>query len=242
MLVVTRTADAGTGRTWVDGVWRPDDVPTRDAAVFVTETFAGCLVSTSDEALVAALRRAGAEQLRHAHSLSHNLSELPHDPARDDLHVETVDAAGLHGLADDIGPVLLAAYPPDHPDHRHETVEDAVGAVHRVADGEVLGPLLDSTTIAWDGAILVGACLIVERDGTPPDGGPWVLDVFRDPAARVSGVGSTLLLGALRAVGAAGLPGLSLVVSHENTRAHRLYQRLGFVDVSESWTLVIRGS
>jgi ribosomal protein S18 acetylase RimI-like enzyme len=32
------------------------------------------------------------------------------------------------------------------------------------------------------------------------------------------------------------------VVSHENTRAHRLYQRLGFVDVSESWTLVIRGS
>jgi GNAT superfamily N-acetyltransferase len=242
VLVGTTTEDAHSGRTWVDGVWRPDDVPVSVAVERITEIFPGCAVSTSDEALVAALLSAGAEQLRHAHSLSHDLSELPDDPAQDDLRVETVDAAGLHALADQVGPVLLSAYPPGHPDHRHETVEEAVAAVHRVADGEVLGPLLDATTVAWGGAPLVGACLVVDREGTPPDGGPWVLDIFRDPASPAGGVGGTLLVGAMRAVGAAGLPGLSLVVSHENTRAHRLYRRLGFDDVSESWTLVIRGS
>jgi hypothetical protein len=242
VLVGTPTADANSGRTWVDGVWRPDDVPVSVAVERITDAFPGCALSTSDASLVEGLLDVGAEKLRHAHSLSHDLSDLPEDPVREDLRVETVDAAGLHALAGDVGPVLLAAYPPDHPDHRHDTIEDTVIAVHRVADGEVLGPLLDSTTIAWNTATLVGACLIVEREGTPPDGGPWVLDVFRDPASLVSGVGSTMLVGALRAVGTAGLPGLSLVVSHENTRAHRLYRRLGFVDVSESWTLVVRGS
>jgi ribosomal protein S18 acetylase RimI-like enzyme len=242
LLVGTPTEDAHSGRTWIDGVWRPDDVPVSATVECITEAFPGCAMSTSDASLVAGLLGAGAEQLRHAHSLSHDLSELPRDPARDDMRVETVDAAGLHGLADQVGPVLLAAYPRGHPDHRHDTIDEAATAVHRVADGEVLGPLLDATTVAWNGVTLVGACLVVDREGTPPDGGPWVLDIFRDPAAQVAGVGSTLLIEALRAVSAAGLPGLSLVVSHANVRAHRLYRRLGFADISESWTLAIRGS
>jgi GNAT superfamily N-acetyltransferase len=242
ILVGTVTEEAHSGQRWMDGVWRPDDVPVSVAVEYVVESFPGCAVSTSDAALVAGLLDAGAEEQRHAHSLSHHLVALPRDRPRDDLRVATVDAAGLHALADQVGAVLLAAYPAGHPDHRHDTIEEAVTAVHRVADGEVLGPLLDATTVAWDPVRLVGACLVVDREGAPPDGGPWVLDVFRDPSSPVGGVGSTLLSSVLRAVYEAGLPGLSLVVSHENSRAHGLYRRLGFDDTGESWTLGIRGS
>ena len=71
------------------------------------------------------------------------------------------------------------------------------------------------------------------------DGGPWVLDVFRDPAARLGGIGRALLVHTLLAARDSGLPALSLVVSHANTPARRLYDALGFVVTSESRTLVV---
>ena len=38
-------------------------------------------------------------------------------------------------MAERLGPLLFVAYPPDHPDHSHDSVESAVAALHRVADG-----------------------------------------------------------------------------------------------------------
>ena len=106
-----------------------------------------------------------------------------------------------------------------------------------IGRGEVLGPLMDVTRVAVKGGQIVGACLVVDREGTPPDGGPWVIDIFRDPSSPVRGVGTALLGAVLAAARSARLNGVSLAVSHQNTRALGLYTRLGFVDTGQSWTL-----
>jgi ribosomal protein S18 acetylase RimI-like enzyme len=114
-----------------------------------------------------------------------------------------------------------------------------VAALHRVAAGEVLGPLLDVSTVASLEGAVVGACLVVEREGAPPDGGPWVLDIFRNPACTVRGIGAALLVASLQLARRQQLPGLSLAVSHANATARRLYARLGFVEVSAGRTLLV---
>ena len=105
--------------------------------------------------------------------------------------------------------------------------------------GEILGPMIPESRIALADGAIVGACLVVDRPGIPPHGGPWVVDIFRDPDSRAQGIGTALLTSVLAAGREAGLPGLSLVVTHDNERAHRLYRHLGFVDVQESWTLTL---
>jgi hypothetical protein len=228
------------GRRWADGMWRPPAVPVGEAVETITAALPEWAVSTSDSELVAGLLAAGAETVRHAHSMTHDLSDVPSPPPVE-VHLTSVGAAGLRDLRDPVGLLLHLAYPPGHPDHRHPDAEHAAAAVAGIADGESLAPLLDTTTIAWVGETVVGACLVVDRDGDPPDGGPWVLDVFRDPSSPIRGVGKAMLVHALNASAAASHPALSLVVSHENTVARRLYMGLGFTPVSESWTIGIAG-
>jgi ribosomal protein S18 acetylase RimI-like enzyme len=105
----------------------------------------------------------------------------------------------------------------------------------------VLGPLLDCSALATRDDRVVGACLVVDRAGNPPDGGPWVLDVFRDPADPARGIGAAMLSQAARSARAASLPALSLAVTHENSAARAVYERLGFADLGESWTLALPG-
>lgn len=239
LLVFSATDDAYSGRPWADGVWRPDDVPLSEAVATIGSAFHGWAVSTSDVDLAQALTDAGAQTLRHAHAMSHDLTSLPARVELPGLEIDSVDAATLQRLAVQVGPVLAAAYPPGHPDHRHDTADAAVAAVERVAAGEVLGPLLPVSVVGRLGGAVVGGCLVVEREGQPPSGGPWVLDVFRDPAAPGRGVGRALLVEALHQAHAAGLPALSLAVSHENLGPRNLYGAIGFTDLSESRTLAV---
>jgi ribosomal protein S18 acetylase RimI-like enzyme len=80
---------------------------------------------------------------------------------------------------------------------------------------------------------------LVDRPGEAPEGGPWVIDIFRDPNSSVTGIGRALLIAVLTAARADQLPAISLAVSHGNTRAHRLYADLGFAVAEESWTLAL---
>jgi ribosomal protein S18 acetylase RimI-like enzyme len=99
--------------------------------------------------------------------------------------------------------------------------------------------MLAESRIALVGRRIAGACLVVDRPGDPPHAGPWVIDIFRDPGCPVRGIGAALLDAVLRAAAEAGLPAVSLAVSHDNAVARRLYRRLGFAEVEESWTLAL---
>lgn len=239
LLVFTMSEVTRDGGAWADGAWRPAAAPVAAAGKAVLHAMSGFALSTSDTQLTARLESAGATVIRHAHAMSHALNTLPAVRHAADLAVEPLSARQLKRHAERIAALNLAAYPPGHPDHAHDTQESAIRGMLKVARGEVLGPYLRQSRVALASDEILGVCLVVEREGAPPEGGPWIVDVFRDPAATVRGIGGALIAASLHASASAGLAGLSLAVSHANTRARTLYAKLGFVDASESWTLVI---
>jgi ribosomal protein S18 acetylase RimI-like enzyme len=237
-LVFSRSQSVQGSVPWADGVWVPSAVDRERAAALAVDALPGWLFSTSDETLVAALLDAGASERRHAHSMS--ALPGPRDlPTVHDVRIEPLSPAQVDRHALRLGAIMHRAYPPGHPDALDGGEAAAVSQVRAIARGELLGPMLTESRVALFDGDIVGACLVVERTGDPPYGGPWVIDIFRDPACPARGVGAALLGRALTAVREAGLTGLSLVVSHDNARARRLYSRLGFTEVDESWTLVL---
>ena len=243
VLVYSRTEDARDGRPWADGAWRPSDVPVADAVAASLEQLPGYAVSASEPALVEAWTAAGAVVLRHAHVMSHDLAgiETLRSGASTELRTHRLTRAQLLRHQQRIGTLMMSAYPPGHPDHRFTTVEHAVRSIRLVANDEVLGPFLDVSQVAVLDHTLIGAALVVNRSGSAPDGGPWVLDIFRDPASPAKRVGRALLLAVLSAAKDGGLPSITLVVSHSNANALALYESLGFVDHEQSWTLALPG-
>lgn len=240
LLVASLTQSTRNGRPWADGAWRPPTAAVEATRELVLEALRGHAVSTSDPALAAALTAAGASRLRHAHVLSHRLkavvtgSDVPAG-----LAVEPLTAQQVARHADALAAVVVRAYPPSHPDHEHANAAAAAREMRQIGRGEVLGPLMSQSRVALFGGEIVGVCLVVERDGEPPDGGPWVVDMFRDPRFPRKGIGRALLADTLSGASAAGLAGLSLAVSHHNVPAYTLYRRLGFDELSESWTLLV---
>lgn len=238
MLAFSRTHDERADLDWADGAWRPPDVSAEDAAAEALDALPGWLLSTGDTELVEVLRRRGALERRHAHLMSLELlREPPLAGVPDGISVARLDADELRELADQIGAVAHAAHGDDG--QGWESAESAGRDMRRYADGEVLGPLLDCSVRASRGDRVVGACLVVDRDGDPPYGGPWILDIVRDPAERVRGIGAAMLAQTARSARSAGLRALGLVVDHDNERARGLYARMGFDDLEESWTLLL---
>lgn len=239
LLTFTLAAGARDGRPWADGAWSPPSAPVEATSRAVLEGLAGYALSTSDIALAESLSAAGATEVRHALVMSHPLTTLPEAAARARLAIEPLSASQVARHAARLGEIAFAAYPVGHADHSHDAVASAVGEISAIGRGELLGEFLEQSRLAlWDGCI-AGACLLVAREGVPPDGGPWVIEVFRDPACPARGVGTALLVSALAAVRSAGLSALSLAVSVANTRAVGLYSALGFGATSESWTLAL---
>jgi GNAT superfamily N-acetyltransferase len=238
MLVYSRY-ERTDGQSWADGVWLPPDVDLDAAADLAVRSWAGWACSSGDPELVRSLLARGAIELRHAHQMTHPLIDL-HALVPDGFSVGQLDAESLVARSHEIGSAAWHAYPPGHPDHDWADIAAASRSMRRTAAGEVLGPLLTASTVALgaDGAVL-GACLVVDREGPIPGGGPWILDVFRDPATPFRGVGSALIGGALQALAEVGAPALGLVVTHANAQARQVYERLGFLPVSESWTVAL---
>jgi GNAT superfamily N-acetyltransferase len=239
VLVYTLGEDARDGRPWADGAWRPDDISVEEAARTTMQLLPGYAVSSADRPLVDGLLAAGATELRHAHVMTHALSALPKRPELGGLAVHRLSRDQLLRHAQRIAALMVSAYPPGHADHRFDTTDHAVRSIRMVAHDEVLGPYLHVSQVAVHGHTIIGAALVVDRPGRAPEGGPWLLDIFRDPASPLRGVGRALLTGALHAAGEDGLTSLSLAVSHSNTNAYDLYGSLGFVDHEQSWTLAL---
>jgi GNAT superfamily N-acetyltransferase len=188
-----------------------------DAALpVILEELKGWRVA-SDETVGRALLEAGASPARHSHVYSHDLRERPRPQPPAGVELMPLDH-GPEALVD----VYLAAHPPDHVDWKVIAGEDSVEHLRGVLDG-AYGRLLDASGVALAGGAIVGAILVCDMPGgAPPYGGPWVVEVFRDPRHR--GVGRALLQ---RALARTGGPALGLAVTHGNP-AERLYRRLGF--------------
>lgn len=129
-------------------------------------------------------------------------------------------------------PAFLAAYPPDHPDH------DAGGAslidsyLIPYTRGAALGPLITrASAIAVRDGHAYGGLLIVDRPGE----GPWVCDVWRDPAPAYAGTGVRLLRWAASRLD--DYDTLGLVVTVGNDAALRAYERVGFTRETTAWRL-----
>lgn len=173
-----------------------------------------------DETLGRALIAAGGTPARHAHVYSHDLRDVPaapDPPAGLTLVPADRPAADLLGA-------YVAAHPPDHVDFPVIAGEDSAEYLGGLLAGR-LGPLLDCSGLAVDTEDRVTAALLITLTpgAEPPFGGPWVMDVFRDPAHP--GAGRALLRRAL--IRAQGLPALGLAVTHGNP-AERVYAKLGF--------------
>jgi GNAT superfamily N-acetyltransferase len=75
--------------------------------------------------------------------------------------------------------------------------------------------------------------------GIDSDGlGPWIGDVFRDPAPAYAGLGAALLQLVLAAAADSGTAEVGLAVSDANP-AGRIYERLGFVTAKSLASLVL---
>jgi ribosomal protein S18 acetylase RimI-like enzyme len=179
----------------------------------------------ADEELGRALIAAGGTQRRHGHLYSFDLSRKPTGwDAPPGITLKDIDRP-----AADLVAARLAAYPPGHPDLVH-LPDDNEAELHQLIYGGAFGPLLAGSGIAVaDGGAVVGAIILGTMPGDPPRNGPWIVDVFRDPAYR--GVGRALLR---RALALATVDTLGLVVTDGNDAARRLYEAVGFELVSSA--------
>jgi GNAT superfamily N-acetyltransferase len=175
--------------------------------------------------LARALLDAGATQRRHARLMTHDLRDVPQDI---DPRVVPLTAGEA-----ELEPAHRSAYSPDHPDWDFAKDYSAIG---RLLRGELVGPLLGASRMAVDEGRVVGAAIVNHYPGEPPHAGPWLSELFRDPA--VPGIGRQLLRGALAAAAADGLAALGLVVSGGNP-AGDLYRAEGFETVREDISVVI---
>jgi GNAT superfamily N-acetyltransferase len=171
----------------------------------------------ADEALGEALIAAGGRPARHAHVYSHDLRRLPGPGEGEPLGDRTID---------DLVPAFAAAFRPDHPDG----IRDPRASLHHLTEGQLLDA---SGVIVRDGRV-VAAILVGRFEGEPPFGGPWVMELFRDPAHP--GTGRALLERALHRVAQDGLPALGLAVTDGNP-AVRLYEAVGFRHVVSAWSV-----
>jgi GNAT superfamily N-acetyltransferase len=190
------------------------EVPVERAVPVVLSGLKGMRVAGPPE-LGWALAVRGARVRRHAHVYSHDLAGERAEPdPPPGITLTPVDRPIV-----DLLPAYRAAFPPGHPD-RTERDEEHLSRFE----------LLDASglAVAADGNV-AGAILVADLEGAdPPLGGPWIMEVFRDP--RYPGAGRALLE---RALARAEGPTLGLSVT-EGNRAERLYRALGFRRVLSS--------
>jgi RimJ/RimL family protein N-acetyltransferase len=204
----------------------------QDAVTVLLQRNAGYLLATEDRALAEALIAAGARQIRHAFVM-HVETALQ----RDAPMVHTVPRASVD--VREFLPGWLAASPSGHPDHEEGTEEEIATRCWAWYDEPewLAREHRSSGLIVKDGEVAAGIVVSI-RPQPVPYGGPWVHDIWRVPGISEPGMGAALLAQAMRMLDEDGFPTLGLTVSAGNP-ARRVYERLGFVQELESWTVLI---
>jgi GNAT superfamily N-acetyltransferase len=220
------------GRPLADLVGLAPGRSAAEAVASVRSAWAGWVVATPDPNLAAALRAAGAEQRRRATVMS---AALPSPAAAMRLPTVPRRAVPVRSLL----PGWRAAYPAGHPDHESGTDEEVIASCWDGYDTpEYAGAEHRSGGIVLRAGRPIGGIIVGVREEPAPWGGPWVNDIWVDPAFAGHGIGTALLGQAQFVLHRDGFTTLGLVVSHGNP-ARRLYERCGFREVLESWTLLL---
>ncbi|MFC6084351.1 GNAT family N-acetyltransferase [Sphaerisporangium aureirubrum] len=196
-------------------------------------------VVSGDEDLGRRLLAAGASRLRHAHTYSRDLRAEPAPACWAETGYGVVACDAVPPA--EVFPAWRAAYGPGHPDH-HDTGDAALlaGELAPLLAGRSWGPLLPCGGLLLRQDRVVAGVLVGTLGADPPFGGPWVMDVFRDPAPRFAGLGGVMLRRALALATMHGLPALGLAVTEGNP-ARRLYERLGFRHTASAMTVIVPG-
>jgi ribosomal protein S18 acetylase RimI-like enzyme len=210
------------------------------AAAAALSQLPGWLLATDDLSLASCLVKMGAKPRRHALVMQCDL-RIPVTAADPDPRFtlralpDTTDPRAWAPIL----PSWRAAFPPDHPDHFDGDDPLAVAFLRRLVDGSELGPLHRSTTLLADetGAPVAGIMVNI-RSQYPPLGGPWIADIWRDPALRGTGVGGFLIGHAKRLLAEDGYSCLGLAVTAGNP-ARATYQAQGFRTITESQTVLL---
>ena len=213
-----------------------------EAAAAACARLPGWLLSTDDLGLASRLVKAGAKPRRHALVMQCDLRVPTASTALDPhLRLHPLPTTGTDGAWAQILPSWRAAFPEDHPDHFAGDDRTAVQFVMRLVDGSELGPMHRSTTLLIDDDCRPLAGIIVNiRQKDPPWGGPWISDLWRDPALHGTKVGPMLLSHVKRLLAEDGHVCLGLAVSAGNA-ARRTYLTEGFRTVLESQTVLLPG-
>lgn len=228
--------------------------PHRTTAAATTAALAqlpGWLLATDDLSLASCLVKMGAKPRRHALVMQcdlrvaaaglparpHGVPELVEIDPR--FHTQSLPITTDPKVWAPILPSWRAAFPPDHPDHFDGDDPLAIAFLRRLVDGSELGPLHRSTTLLVDeSGTPVAGIMVNIRSQDPPLGGPWIADIWRDPALRGTGVGAMLISHAKRLLSEDGYACLGLAVTAGNP-ARATYQAQGFRTVTESQTVLL---
>ncbi len=212
-----------------------DDVRAAQRVESVLEALSpGALVVISDRVVRDGLLGQGAQEVRHMHTMRHDLRDLLPTHLTPDLSLRPWES----GDAERLAAVLVAGYGPGHPDSRGPDLgEAAASLVHMVDDPD--NPLMKGATqVALIRDRPMGAALVLRSEHVDRWRGPWLMNMFRAPDPTAPGVGAAMLTRALDALRAAGESHLGLAVTVTNP-ARRVYERLGFQYGFEGWVLVL---
>jgi len=208
---------------------------TSDAAGLVIDALPGWVIASSDRAFVTDLTAHGARLTRHRYVMSAPTAphaDAPLDPPSG-IHLVPLREVSV----DQLFPSWLAAYPADHVDHERGSTQDIIDTCwDHLADPQWWTTMHRSTAIAYSADTIVGGIIVDIRPEPVPFGGPWLSDIWRRPGHGNRGLGIWLIARAMRLLYDDGLQTLGLSVTHGNP-ARRIYDRVGFVEKLESWTL-----
>ncbi|MEI6363600.1 MAG: GNAT family N-acetyltransferase [Actinomycetes bacterium] len=210
----------------------PEGRSVGDAVAVLLQRNAGYLLATEDRPLAEGVLAAGGRQIRHAFVMSAETAGHREAAVIETVPRSSVDVrAFLHGW--------LTAYPPGHPDHEEGTDDEIIARCWDEYDERdwIAREHRSTGLVLEDGQIAAGIIVGI-RPQPVPFGGPWVRDVWRVPEVSQPGTGAALLAQSMRMLDEDGLPTLGLTVSAGNP-ARRVYERLGFVQQLESWTVLI---
>ena len=211
-----------------------DDATAADAVITVLP---GWLIATPHRSFATALTAREAIPMRHRYVMS--ASTAPHADAPLDppsgIHVVPLRDVSV----DQLLPSWLAAYPADHVDHESGSTQEVIDSCWQHLADPLWWPTMHrSTAVAYSADTIVGGIIVDLRPEPVPFGGPWLSDIWRRPDRAHLGLGTWLIARAMRLLNDDGMATMGLSVTHGN-RARRVYERLGFAEALESWTLRI---
>jgi GNAT superfamily N-acetyltransferase len=202
-------------------------VPAAQAAQALVTSLRGWSITSTDNALVAAVVARGGTVTRRYALMTAPLDGLPTRRPVWPLELEAVRLTARTPVTDDIIGLIRTAYPPGHPDEEVGTEADIRRDVGRILSGEWLGDLLPFSRVLYDGSRPVGMAIVNRTPGQAPAGGLWLSEICRAPDRRYAGLGTQLLISVIEDCRDAGEQAMSLAVTEGNP-ARGVYERLGF--------------